>query len=62
VPKLSACTAPVLDVRRQHALTVRESYGEWGGLTERERVSILEHEHPTRIRQAHDGTTRPPWE
>ncbi len=31
---------PVLSQCRQHALTVREPYGVWGGLTEAERLEI----------------------
>jgi WhiB family redox-sensing transcriptional regulator len=33
---------PVLRECRQHALKVREPYGVWGGLTEDERLEILE--------------------
>lgn len=32
---------PVLEQCRQHALTVHEPYGIWGGLTENERFSLL---------------------
>ncbi len=32
---------PVIEQCRQHALSAREAYGVWGGLTERERLSIL---------------------
>ena len=30
-------TCPVIDACRQHALTVREPYGVWGGMTEDDR-------------------------
>lgn len=32
---------PVIRECREHALSVREPYGVWGGLTEREREEIL---------------------
>jgi len=32
---------PVLEQCRQHALTVHERYGVWGGLTETERSCLL---------------------
>jgi WhiB family redox-sensing transcriptional regulator len=34
-------TCPVIEQCRHHALTVREPYGVWGGLTERERERLL---------------------
>jgi WhiB family transcriptional regulator, redox-sensing transcriptional regulator len=34
---------PVLDSCRRHALSVREPYGVWGGLTVAERAVILRH-------------------
>lgn len=33
-------TCPVLLACRRHALTVREPYGIWGGLTEEERAAV----------------------
>jgi WhiB family transcriptional regulator, redox-sensing transcriptional regulator len=33
-------TCPVMDQCREHALSVREPYGVWGGLTEDERLAI----------------------
>ena len=33
-------TCPVLEQCRSHALTVREPYGVWGGLTEDEREAV----------------------
>jgi WhiB family redox-sensing transcriptional regulator len=40
------CTrCPVLDACREHALTVQEPYGVWGGLSESERHQLL---HPSR--------------
>lgn len=32
---------PVLEACRQHALSVQEAYGVWGGLTENERDALL---------------------
>jgi WhiB family redox-sensing transcriptional regulator len=38
----AACRrCPVLDRCRQHALSVHEPYGIWGGMTVRERAAIL---------------------
>lgn len=34
-------SCPVLDMCRQHALTVQEPYGIWGGLSESERDSMI---------------------
>ena len=34
-------SCPVLQQCRSHALAVREPYGVWGGLTERERRALL---------------------
>ena len=37
----SVCdSCPVLRQCREHALTVREPYGVWGGLTEEERAAV----------------------
>ena len=33
-------TCPVIDKCREHALSVREPYGVWGGLTESERAQL----------------------
>jgi WhiB family transcriptional regulator, redox-sensing transcriptional regulator len=35
--KAVCATCPVVNQCRQHALTVREPYGVWGGMTEQER-------------------------
>jgi WhiB family redox-sensing transcriptional regulator len=38
---LAVCsTCPVLDACRQHALSVREPYGVWGGMTESQRQPV----------------------
>lgn len=34
-------TCPVLEQCRRHALAVREPYGVWGGMSEREREAVL---------------------
>lgn len=34
-------TCPVLEMCREHALTVHEPYGIWGGLSESERAAML---------------------
>lgn len=41
--KLVCRRCPVLARCREHALTVREPYGVWGGLSENEREVILTH-------------------
>lgn len=39
--KAICLACPVLELCRQHALAVQEPYGVWGGLSERERRSII---------------------
>jgi WhiB family redox-sensing transcriptional regulator len=34
-------TCPVIDACRRHALAVQEQYGVWGGLSEEERLVLL---------------------
>lgn len=34
-------TCPVLESCREHALTVEEPYGVWGGMSESERAAVL---------------------
>lgn len=41
-------TCPVLDQCRHHALTVREPYGVWGGMTEDERLAVYGRHAPVR--------------
>jgi WhiB family transcriptional regulator, redox-sensing transcriptional regulator len=38
--KAGCSTCPVIQQCRQHALTVREPYGVWGGMTEDEREAV----------------------
>ena len=40
--KAICATCPVLERCREHALTVQEPYGVWGGLTEDERHQIIQ--------------------
>ena len=50
----AVCEAcPVIDLCRDHALTAREPYGVWGGMTEDERVA-----HYTRERRASRRTVK----
>ena len=39
--KAICCTCPAITACRTHALTVREPYGIWGGLSEAERADLL---------------------
>ncbi|WP_372594852.1 WhiB family transcriptional regulator [Actinotalea sp.] len=39
--KAVCATCPVLQQCREHALTVREPYGVWGGMSEDERAAAL---------------------
>lgn len=39
--KAVCAVCPVLDRCREHALSAREPYGVWGGLTEHERSTLL---------------------
>jgi WhiB family redox-sensing transcriptional regulator len=45
-------SCPVLDQCRSHALTVREPYGVWGGLTEDDREAIYAGERNRTLRVA----------
>jgi WhiB family redox-sensing transcriptional regulator len=38
--KAVCAQCPVLDMCRQHALSAREPYGVWGGMSEREREAV----------------------
>ncbi|PFG18985.1 WhiB family transcriptional regulator [Serinibacter salmoneus] len=40
--KAVCAQCPVVAMCREHALSVREPYGVWGGLSEDERVAILD--------------------
>lgn len=40
--KAICATCPVLAQCREHALSAREPYGVWGGMTEHERTAIIE--------------------
>ena len=42
VAKAVCNSCPVLEACRKHALAVQEPYGIWGGLSEDDRVAILE--------------------
>ncbi|MBE1468651.1 WhiB family redox-sensing transcriptional regulator [Kibdelosporangium phytohabitans] len=41
IAKTICCACPVIEACRRHALTVREPYGVWGGLTAAERKELL---------------------
>jgi len=47
--KTICASCPVIQQCREHALSVQEPYGIWGGLTEDERLAIIEHKIPPRI-------------
>ena len=40
--KAVCATCPVIEACRQHALSVQEPYGIWGGLSEDDRLAIIE--------------------
>ena len=40
--KAICATCPVIEACRQHALSVQEPYGIWGGLSEDDRLTIIE--------------------
>ena len=42
VAKAVCSSCPVLEACRKHALSVQEPYGIWGGLSEDDRVAILD--------------------
>lgn len=41
--KALCARCPVIEQCREHALTVQEPYGVWGGMSEADRREILEH-------------------
>lgn len=41
--KALCARCPVIEQCREHALTVQEPYGVWGGMSESDRREILEH-------------------
>ncbi|GHB79052.1 transcriptional regulator WhiD [Streptomyces cirratus] len=43
---------PVRAACLEHALTTREPFGVWGGLTEEERRALLDDRTPARVRQS----------
>ncbi|MEJ0014232.1 MAG: WhiB family transcriptional regulator [Actinomycetota bacterium] len=45
--KAVCATCPVIDACRQHALSVQEPYGIWGGLSEDDRLTIIEQSEGT---------------
>ena len=47
--KAVCSTCAVIEQCRNHALTVQERYGVWGGLTEDERLAILENKLDKKI-------------
>ena len=47
-PRPSARTCPVIEACLKHALSVREPYGVWGGMSEEERTRLLAAE-PARV-------------
>jgi WhiB family redox-sensing transcriptional regulator len=51
-------TCPVIAACRHHALSVQESYGVWGGLTESDRAELL-HPHGRGVRLLHRSPRTP---
>jgi len=49
--KAICATCPVIEACRAHALSVQEPYGIWGGLSEDDRLAILESEERGALRQ-----------
>ncbi|MFB9742206.1 WhiB family transcriptional regulator [Pseudonocardia sulfidoxydans] len=50
-------TCPVVEECRRHALAVHEPYGVWGGLSEADRLEVLQ-ARERRLRQPRDATVR----
>lgn len=50
--KVVCASCPVVQQCREHALSVQEPYGIWGGLTEDERLMILENKLSRKIPHA----------
>jgi WhiB family transcriptional regulator, redox-sensing transcriptional regulator len=47
--KAICASCPVQKMCAQHALAVREPYGVWGGLSEDDRVKIIERSRPLKL-------------
>jgi len=50
---------PVIDTCRQHALTVQEPYGVWGGLSEEERLILLGRQRRRRMSRSRVEADKP---
>lgn len=57
--KAICATCPVLQQCRDHALTVREPYGVWGGLTEDDRERIYAEQRAAQSSQVRVGSPLP---
>lgn len=57
--KAICATCPVLQQCRDHALTVREPYGVWGGLTEDDRERIYAEQRAAQSTQVRVGSPLP---
>lgn len=49
--KALCATCPIIDQCADHALTHREPYGVWGGLSEKDRRRILRQRRQSRIKE-----------
>ena len=47
--KAICATCPVIEACRKHALAVQEPYGIWGGLSEDDRVAIIDRRTPAAV-------------
>ncbi len=47
--KAICATCPVIEACRKHALAIAEPYGIWGGLSEDDRLAIIESRRPAAV-------------
>jgi WhiB family transcriptional regulator, redox-sensing transcriptional regulator len=47
--KAICATCPVIEACRKHALAVQEPYGIWGGLSEDDRLAIINQRRPLQV-------------
>jgi len=47
--KAICATCPVIEACRKHALAVQEPYGIWGGLSEDDRLAIINQRRPLKV-------------
>ncbi len=55
--KAICASCPVIEACRKHALAVQEPYGIWGGLSEDDRLAIIERRNPAVVAAVSEFST-----